>query len=311
MTFPITKIKVVFLVFLMISMHNGVKSQGTLFSSVNRSNCPKCPHIPILHLEEAVVVSFVPDEESNLMADCYELSDDSGNTHAIITFDFLLNKQNQSLMNLQPHSFALKIKALDINNNTLTIDSIHNVLFPNSPANNPCNQSTQWEDLIDYIPSDTAWRGRFQVLVDLSSNPYGGYIKVEFELGYKTNCQSQYVSFSSPSIVMSGLPCQQLNTHNVARQQAPIEGEMAQRAIISPNPTRKRFSILFDFEPARQVEVQLFDLHGRMVHNVMREAFFLNNSYQLLIDEQFKPGIYFLKINSGNFQQSSKLIIAE
>ncbi len=306
MLFQITKIKLVFLFLFMVFLNYGVKSQSQLFVNANKNWCPKCPNVPIHLLIEDVVLPFFPSEESNMMADCYEL--DSTNNHARITFDFMLNKKNPSLQNFQPNSFALDIKATDLHNIPLPIVSVQDLLASSRPSGISCNQSGQWYDLIYYVTSDTAWRGRIEVLVDLNSNPYGGYINVEFQLGYKDSCQKPYTAFNNPVTVMSGMPCQDFYAHNVARTKIPTGTESIQNATLSPNPTNGHFSILLDSGPGEPVKVQIFDLHGRLTHDIRRKVLFLNNSYQLLIDEELEPGLYFLRISSGNFQQSLKLI---
>ena len=81
-----------------------------------------------------------------------------------------------------------------------------------------------------------------------------------------------------------------------------IEGELRNTFSISPNPTSNNFYIENDF--LEKVNYQIFDASGRLMQE---GSFFQQNNYEIDLSN-FPQGIYFLKIQSGEYFGSEKVV---
>ena len=75
-----------------------------------------------------------------------------------------------------------------------------------------------------------------------------------------------------------------------------------------PNPSNGNFNLQFDTSSPDRIELQLFDLTGRLV----KELLFTNTATRFserISFENTAKGVYLLKIKNGNKQTAKKLII--
>ena len=75
-----------------------------------------------------------------------------------------------------------------------------------------------------------------------------------------------------------------------------------------PNPSNGNFNLQFDTSSPDRIELQLFDLTGRLV----KELLFTNTATRFserISFENTAKGVYVLKIKNGNKQTAKKLII--
>ena len=78
---------------------------------------------------------------------------------------------------------------------------------------------------------------------------------------------------------------------------------------ITPNPSTNFINILWNENPAIKVTIRLFDVNGRIVKKVYREAINTNSDWKISINE-IKAGNYFLEIvDSKNKKSIHKIVV--
>ena len=89
---------------------------------------------------------------------------------------------------------------------------------------------------------------------------------------------------------------------NISTPIEEIEIESKNNFSIFPNPTSQNFQIENGF--SEKVNYQLFDASGRLVQE---DDFFQQNNYEIDLSN-FSKGIYFLKIQSGDYIGNEKIV---
>ena len=87
-----------------------------------------------------------------------------------------------------------------------------------------------------------------------------------------------------------------------------VEDSIFEGFNLYPNPSNGSFNLKFNTESNENVEIQLYDLTGRLV----KELQFSNTSFQFSERISFQntaKGFYVLKIKNGTKQTSGKLLI--
>lgn len=80
-----------------------------------------------------------------------------------------------------------------------------------------------------------------------------------------------------------------------------------QRFAVYPNPSSNWVNVEFDIENAKQINMQLFNGYGQLIHERASDA---STSHQLTIDTSNYPnGIYFVRINVDGNALSKRLIV--
>jgi hypothetical protein len=74
--------------------------------------------------------------------------------------------------------------------------------------------------------------------------------------------------------------------------------------IIYPNPAHNIFTIHFEESGNRNWELGIFDIAGRCVYT---DKIVIRNSY--IVNENFSPGVYFVKVSDGERSVTEKLIV--
>ncbi len=83
---------------------------------------------------------------------------------------------------------------------------------------------------------------------------------------------------------------------------------------VSPNPFRNEFTIFYTSMPNEDIKLELYDLHGKRMQNILETNNMNSNGTQFQFSincEGFPPGIYFLKMSIGEEMGTQKLIKLE
>ena len=79
---------------------------------------------------------------------------------------------------------------------------------------------------------------------------------------------------------------------------------------ISPNPVSEKINIQFQLIQPETISIDLFDMQGRKINQLMKETSFGNeyHNLEIILPTEISKGIYFIKISNGYQQQSLKII---
>jgi len=77
----------------------------------------------------------------------------------------------------------------------------------------------------------------------------------------------------------------------------------------SPNPFNPQTMLCLDLPAASKIELVIYNVSGRMVGKVV-EGFYNAGSYKFAFDASNLPsGIYFARLQTGNYTKTQKLIL--
>ena len=79
---------------------------------------------------------------------------------------------------------------------------------------------------------------------------------------------------------------------------------------IYPNPVSEKINIQFQLIQPETISIDLFDMQGRKINQLMKETSFGNeyHNLEIILPTEISKGIYFVKISNGYQQQSLKII---
>ncbi len=100
-------------------------------------------------------------------------------------------------------------------------------------------------------------------------------------------------------------------TGNGQRISASIENISGSELKISPNPIANSTSISFSLNQSENISLNIFDINGRLVETLADKIFEAGEHQTLFNAENFNSGIYFLKMQAGEFSRTEKLIIVK
>jgi len=79
---------------------------------------------------------------------------------------------------------------------------------------------------------------------------------------------------------------------------------------VLPNPSRDNVTLKFETIELQKVTITLYDLQGRVVDQILDKECIGEQQIPYTINKSLQSGIYFVKIQSGKFSETVKLIIA-
>ena len=114
---------------------------------------------------------------------------------------------------------------------------------------------------------------------------------------------------SDPTSCMTGEDAEVEDyTIEVIDETASLDNDAFEGFNLYPNPSNGNFNLQFDTTSTDRIELQLFDITGRLV----RELLFTNVATRFSESISFEntaKGVYLLKIKNGNKQTTKKLVI--
>ncbi len=78
---------------------------------------------------------------------------------------------------------------------------------------------------------------------------------------------------------------------------------------IRPNPVKSHAIIKFFLPESNHASLSLFDVAGKYVKTIADDYYISGDNYIFFLNEGLEPGIYLLKIVSGKFMETGKIII--
>jgi hypothetical protein len=76
-----------------------------------------------------------------------------------------------------------------------------------------------------------------------------------------------------------------------------------------PNPFNPATKIKFDLSKTGEVSLKIYDINGREVAKLVNEKLFAG-SYEATWDaSSFPSGVYFCRLNAGNFEETKKMLL--
>jgi len=271
--------------------------------------CPPCPKpLPIppgeigsTAVEDKNDVNYYGDD----LAFCYKF--DSVNNQAIISLKFILEHWPNS-----HNGYALRIKAKDINNQVVSIDSIiDTTLSGNSIL--AVARLGGWYEVIQQDPVDLEYKGNIEVHI---SNPLAlpnsGHLRIEFELGYYPNSQQTTYSSYLTESVMKGHPCQKEGVRNILRKGWASQSTLIEKSKITPNPVSDYLEVIFeeDIDINESVQVKVIDMKGNLIISPIHTTELRPNNNSIILKglESLNSGVYTLLLESNGIVQTKKFI---
>lgn len=81
---------------------------------------------------------------------------------------------------------------------------------------------------------------------------------------------------------------------------------------LQPNPTNGNFNVTIGIKKAQELSAVLFDITGKAVRNLIEnENLSLGNHSFTFSSKELNPGIYFIRVVSGNSSSTHKLIVTQ
>jgi 5-hydroxyisourate hydrolase-like protein (transthyretin family) len=81
--------------------------------------------------------------------------------------------------------------------------------------------------------------------------------------------------------------------------------------LASPNPFNEKTVISFELRDAMEVELKIYDLNGREVWRLASCILQLGTNQVVWNAEGMASGIYFVRLQAGDFLQSQKLLLVK
>ena len=97
-------------------------------------------------------------------------------------------------------------------------------------------------------------------------------------------------------------------TIEVIDETASLEDDAFEGFNLYPNPSNGNFNLQFDTTSSDRIELQLFDITGRLVRKLLFTNVATRFSESISFENTAK-GVYLLKIKNGNKQTTKKLVI--
>ena len=106
-------------------------------------------------------------------------------------------------------------------------------------------------------------------------------------------------------------------THGSSGSLTEVTGEVsvenidvAEEISVFPNPVRDNINIRYTVEGSQAVQAQLYDMGGRVVQDLFREANASgHNSRSIALSGQVTTGLYLLKMQMGDKTYFKKLLV--
>jgi len=90
-----------------------------------------------------------------------------------------------------------------------------------------------------------------------------------------------------------------------------INDENVSDLVISPNPVYNSSTISFSLEQSQNVSLQVFDVNGKLVSILSNEELAAGEHQIEFNAEKINAGIYFLKVEAGEFIETKKLFVTK
>jgi hypothetical protein len=101
--------------------------------------------------------------------------------------------------------------------------------------------------------------------------------------------------------------------NKLLKQEAPADSALVQASSIAdlkifPNPFKQNFSVRFNLEQASEIEIEILNATGQLVHKDKFMGNESNNLWDYNDSHNLPPGIYFVNIKVGEKTESRKII---
>ena len=237
-------------------------------------------------------------------------------TYVIEWFD----SQEEVSVNLYPLSLPIIIPAnggtfdfnIEIVNNTSIVQNFDIWTMATMP------NGSQYGPIIDYpdFSAQPNWSGQRYRIQNVPANaPSGNYTYDAYIGDYPNSVQSEdHFEFTKIAMTENDASAESWNNWGegfdeitgIKNEVIPYECEIVS---ISPNPFNASTVLSFELRDASEVKLVVYDIAGREVVKLVDE-YKTAGSHNITWDsENFTSGIYFARLNAGDFTQTQKLLL--